>query len=93
MTRTTTSLLAALGGMAACSLILAGPAAAAGHGGPGEPGPGVGTHIGVEGPSSTQAIGYELPLAPIGVAGPGEAAPSAATHLTSGGELPFGPIG
>ncbi|BBZ75102.1 hypothetical protein MANY_04390 [Mycolicibacterium anyangense] len=87
-----TSLAAALGGLAACSLILAGPAAAAGHVGPGNPGPGAGTHIGAE-----------LPIAPVGAAGVGEAAKSAATHLsaqtntsndhTIGLELPIAPVG
>ncbi len=101
MKRTMTSLAAALGGLAACSLILAGPAAAAGHVGPGNPGPGAGTHIGAELPIAP--VWAELPIAPVGAAGVGEAAKSAATHLsaqtntsndhTIGLELPIAPVG
>lgn len=76
MKRTKTSLVAVIGGgLAACSLILAGPAAAAAHTGPGASGPSVGSNEAARPADSTDhTIGLELPIAPVGATGPGNAA-------------------
>ncbi|WP_328353862.1 hypothetical protein OG976_22475 [Mycobacterium sp. NBC_00419] len=79
MKRTKTSLVAVIGGgLAACSLILAGPAAAAGHPGPGVSRPSVGSNEAAQPADATDhTIGLELPIAPVGATGPGNAATTA----------------
>lgn len=84
MKQTKVSLVAVLGGgLAACSLLLAGPAAAAPHTGPGVSGSSVGSNEAAQPAASTDhPIGLELPIAPVG----------AADH-TIGLELPIAPVG